>query len=144
MPDAASLAALRAAVGTIVPPDDDLPGAVSLGVDRHVAELIEQALPGYVDLIAALLNAFAAELGGEFVSLDAEARTEVLKRMSVDESQDIRDAADALLVFSYGGTYSEWSGLDKASRTLTPPPSWGAVGYHGPVLGHPDFREDLP
>lgn len=119
-----------------------MPGGVELGVERHVVELVERALPGFVDLVAALLNAYAAELGGAFASLDAAGRSEALRRMSADEAQDIRDAADALVLFTFGGIYSEWTGLDRAARRLRAPESWGAVGYHGPVHGHPDYRED--
>jgi hypothetical protein len=145
MPDQASLDAIRAAVDTIVPPAEGMPGALAMGVDRHVVDLIEQSFPGFVDLIAALLNAYAMEVkdGSPFADLSAEERSTVLRTMSSDESQDIRDAVDALIVFTSGGTYSEWSGYDRASAKLDPPPTWSHTGFHGPSIGHADYREGV-
>lgn len=142
MPEQASIDAIRAAVDAVLPGDGTLPAASALGLERHVCDLVEQALPGYIDLIAALLNAYAAEASGsEFVSLDEDGRRAVLRSMSKDESQDIRDAVDAIVVFTLGGMYSEWTGFDKEKRVLRAPASWGAVGFHGVSLGYPDFRE---
>jgi hypothetical protein len=143
MPDQASLDAIRAAVDTIVPPAEGMPGALAMGVDRHVIDLIEQSFPGFVDLIAALLNAYAADVGAPFAELTPEDRSKVLRAMSADESQDIRDAVDALIVFTSGGTYSEWSGYERSSGKLAPPPTWTHVGFHGPSLGHADYREGV-
>lgn len=143
MPDEASLDAIRAAVDTIVPPAAGLPGALAMGVDRHVVDLIEQSFPGFVDLIAALLNAYAIEVGGTpFAELASDDRSKVLRTMSTDESQDIRDAVDALIVFTTGGSYSEWSGYDRESGDLNAPPTWTHTGFHGPSLGHADYREN--
>ncbi|MGH2784285.1 MAG: gluconate 2-dehydrogenase subunit 3 family protein [Actinomycetota bacterium] len=144
MPDQASLDAIRAAVDTIVPPAAGLPGALAMGVDRHVVDLIEQSFPGFVDLIAALLNAYAMEVGdgAPFAELANEDRSTVLRKMSTDESQDIRDAVDALIVFTSGGSYSEWSGYDRATGELKPPPTWTHTGFHGPSMGHADYREN--
>jgi len=143
MPDQASLDAIRAAVDTIVPPAQGMPGALAMGVDRHVIDLIEQSFPGFVDLIAALLNAYAMEAGAPFADLSSDERSAVLRAMSTDESQDIRDAVDALIVFTSGGTYSEWSGYDRATGKLQPPPTWSHTGFHGPSLGHADYRENV-
>ena len=145
MPDQASLDAIRAAVDTIVPPAEGMPGALAMGVDRHVIDLIEQSFPGFVDLIAALLNAYAMDVkdGSPFAELSADERSTVLRTMSTDESQDIRDAVDALIVFTSGGTYSEWSGYERSSGKLAPPPTWTHVGFHGPSLGHADYREGV-
>ena len=87
MPDDASLEAIRAAVDTIVPATGDLPGALAMGVDRHVVDLIEQSFPGFVDLIAALLNAYSMDvkLGASFAELSPDERTTVLRAMSTDE-----------------------------------------------------------
>lgn len=142
MPEQDSLDAIRAAVDTIVPAADGTPGALAMGVDRHVVELIEKSFPGFVDLIAALLNAYAADAGALFADLSAEDRSKVLRAMSSDESQDIRDAVDALIVFSNGGSYSEWSGLDRATGELKAPPTWSHTGFPGPSIGHPDYRAD--
>ncbi len=143
MPDQASLDAIRAAVDTIVPPSDGMPGALAMGVDRHVVDLIEQSFPGFVDLIAALLNAYAMDAGAPFADLSSDERSAVLRAMSTDESQDIRDAVDALIVFTSGGTYSEWSGYDRETGRLQPPPTWSHTGFHGPSLGHADYRESV-
>ena len=142
MPDEASLDAIRAAVDTIVPAAEGMPGALAMGVDRHVVELIEKSFPGFVDLIAALLNAYAADAGAPFAELSPDDRSKVLRAMSTDESQDIRDAVDALIVFSNGGSYSEWSGYDRATGELKAPPTWSHVGFPGPSVGHPDYRVD--
>ena len=47
-----------------------------------------------------------------------------------------------LMVFTYGGFYSELTGRDDAPGALTPPRAWADTGYHGPVLGHPLYREE--
>jgi hypothetical protein len=145
MPSPEAIAAFRAAVETIVPPTDRLPGGAELGVHEHVAGLIEQGLPGFGDMIAALLDAYAAEVrpGGGFVELTPDERSAVLHAMSTDDSQDIRDAVDALIVFSFGGMFSEWTGYDRSTRNLTAPKAWSVVGFPGPVHGHPVYREDV-
>lgn len=146
MPDTDSLDAIRAAVDTVVPAAEGLPGALEMGVDRHVVDLIEQSFPGFVDLIAALLNAYANDVraGAAFAELDAGERSKVLRIMSTDESQDIRDAVDALIVFTSGGSYSEWTKYDRASGQLAGAPlTWSHVGFHGPSHGHPDYREGV-
>ncbi len=144
MPDPASIEALRAAVETVVPRTDVMPGALDARADEHIATLLEQNLPGSLDMLAALLNAYAGEVRADtsFVELTIEERGKVFRAMSTDESQDIRDVVDALLVFTFGGTYSEWSGYDRATGNLKAPPAWAAAGYHGPVYGHPDYRGD--
>lgn len=136
MPDDASIATLRAAVETIVP------GAAELRVHEHVVHSIESATPGFVDLTAILLDAFAADVrpGATFVELSLAERGEVLRLMTNGETQDLRDAVDALLVFTYGGMYSEWTGYDRATNHLRPPAVWGTLSYHGPVDGIPDYR----
>jgi hypothetical protein len=145
MPEPASLETIRAAVQTIAPGSDATPDGLALDADRHVVLLIEQALPGFVDLVAALLDAYAREAGGSaFVELDEAGRGDVLKVMSADEAGDVRDAADALLLFTYGAIYSEWSGFDPKRRRLAAPASWAACGFPGPAYGHPDYRDDLP
>lgn len=146
MPDAASIEAIRAAVDTVVPAGEGLPGALAMGVDRHVVDLIEQSFPGFTDLIAALLNAYAMDVKPDtiFADLSPDERSTVLRNMSTDESQDIRDAVDALIVFTSGGSYSEWSRYERASGKLSSaPPTWAHVGFHGPSHGHPAYREDV-
>lgn len=143
MPDDASVDAVRAAAATFAPPVDGRPGAADLGVERHIVELIEQALPGFVDLIAALLNAFAAEVRAvPFADLTDAERTQVLRTMSTDESRDVRDAVDYLLVFTMGGLHSEWTGYDKKTRKLQPPKVWERMRF-APALGHPNYRVDI-
>lgn len=144
MPDPSSLETLRAACDAIAPETDAMPGALAARADEHIATLLEMNLPGSVDMLAALLNAYAMEVrdGAAFVDLSVDERGRVFRAMSTDESQEIIDVVDALLVFTFGGTYSEWSGYDRATGELTAPPSWAAAGFHGPVLGHPDYRVD--
>lgn len=144
MPDPASIETLRAAVDTVVPATDEMPGALGVRADEHIATLLEQNLPGSLDMLAALLNAYAMDVrqGAAFTELSPDERSKVFRAMSTDESQDIRDVVDALIVFSFGGTYSEWSGYDRATGELTAPPAWAAAGFHGPVAGHPDYRID--
>jgi hypothetical protein len=145
MPDPASIEALRAAVETVVPPTDEMPGGLDVRADEHIATLLEQNLPGSLDMLAALLNAYAMDVrsGATFAELSLEERGAVFRAMSTDESQDIRDVVDAVIVFSYGGTYSEWSGYNRATGELKAPPAWEAAGFHGPVHGHPDYRVDM-
>jgi hypothetical protein len=136
VPDEASIATLSAAVEAIVP------GSAELRVHDHVAHAVELATPGFVDLIAILLDAFATDVraGATFAELSLPERGEVLRLMTNGETQDLRDAVDALLVFTYGGMYSEWTGYDRAMKSLTPPAVWAALGYHGPVDGVADYR----
>jgi hypothetical protein len=144
MADAAAVAAIRAAVEAILPSTLSGPGAAELGVERHVVEQIEVTFPGMVGLLEALLNAFASDVvpGETFEALSIEDRQQVLRIMSSDESQDVVECVDALLVFTYGGTYSEWTGYDRATGRLDPPAVWAEVGYPGPSRGHPEYRRD--
>ena len=146
MPDDASVEAIRAAIDVMLPAADGSPGALDLKADRHVVELAEGALPGSVDLIAALLNGYAAavEPGVAFAALSRDQREQVLKTMLADPTQDIRVAVDTIQVFALGGTYSEWSGYDAETKQLTRPPTWDEVGYRGPVRGWPEYRQDAP
>jgi hypothetical protein len=145
MPDPASLETLRAACDTVAPTTAPMPGAIELRSHEHVADMLEQGLPGITDMIAALLNAYASEIsmGTPFTELSHEDRGKVFRAMSNDESQDIRDAVDALIVFACGGTFSEWSGYDRATGNVTPPATWAAVGFPGPSHGHPNYRKDV-
>jgi gluconate 2-dehydrogenase subunit 3-like protein len=145
MPDPSSIESLLAVVETLVPPVDGSPGAAELGVQRHVADAIEKALPNFVDLIAMLLDGYATDVrsGATFVQLSPEERTEVFRAMSNEESGDVRDMIDALMVFTYGGMYSEWTGYDRGPGSLDPPQAWKDMGYHGPVGGHPNYRQGI-
>ncbi len=142
MADPATLLAIEAAVETIFPSVDGRPGAAELGVQRHVAHSMELFLPGFADLLATLLDAYASDVhpGASFTELDLGERGEVLRLMCSEESDDLRDVVDALFVFVYGGMYSEWTGYDRESRTLTPPLVWQDLGFRGPSRGHPDYR----
>jgi Gluconate 2-dehydrogenase subunit 3 len=144
MPDPSSIETLRAAVDIVVPRTDVMPGALDVRADDHIATLLEQNLPGSIDMLAALLDAYAMEVRADtrFAELSPDERSAVFRAMSTDDSQDIRDVVDALLVFTLGGTYSEWSGYDRATGELTAPKAWAASGFHGPVPGHPDYRVD--
>ena len=145
MPEPSSLETIRAALDTLAPSIEEMPGALALGADGHLVELLEMGLPGISDMFAGLLDAYAGEVRARarFVDLDGAERDRVLRAMSTDDSQDIRDAVDALIVFGFGGTFSEWSGYDEATGALQAPATWAAVGFNGPVPGHPDYREGV-
>ncbi len=139
--------AIRAAVEAIVPPFDGHPGAIDLGADVHVISLIDRALPGFVDMIGYLLDAFAADVrpGAAMVDLDLAERGQVLRMLAREEGQDARDVVDALFVFTYGALYSEWTGFDRSTGRLIPPDTWSRAraGHHGPVEGISEYRVDI-
>ena len=145
MPDEAALDTLRAAVEGIIPSVDGRPGAAELNVSRHVAEAIDLYLPGFVDLLVTLLDAYAADVRSRasFTELTLEERGEVHRAMSKEDSPDMQDVVDGLMVFAYGGFYSEWTGYDRRSGALDPPRAWAAMGFTGPSLGHPEYREGI-
>jgi hypothetical protein len=143
MAEPESVETIRAAVEAILPAVDGRPGGADLGVHEHVVEQVEMALPGFVGLMAALLDATAMELSqAPFAGLGVPERIEVIRALSSDEAQDVREAADVLLIFAYGGMYSEWTGYDRETRSLERPAVWDDVGFHGPSLGHPDYRQE--
>jgi hypothetical protein len=144
MPEPASIEAVRAAVEAIVPTTDDRPGGAELQVHRHVVEALDRFLPGFVDLAGTLLDAYATDVrpGARFTELTPDERTEVLRAMSLEENADMADVVDGLLLFTYGGMYSEWSGYDRRTRQLAPPQAWDRMGFAGPSDGHPRYRDD--
>jgi len=144
MPDEETVSVIRAAVDAIVPSVDGEPGAAELRVHEHVVESIELFLPGFVELLATLLNAYAPDVrpGAAFSVLTVEERQRVLRSMSNEENADMQDVVDGLMVFTYGGFYSEWTGRDRATGEVIPPRAWRDVGFHGAVLGHPVYREN--
>jgi hypothetical protein len=79
--------------------------------------------------------------GSPFAAADLASRQRSLRAFVNEEAVDVRDAADALFAFTYGGMYSEWTGFDRDRRVLEPPPVWGRMGYGGPSIGYPDFAE---
>ena len=135
-------AAIRAAVEAIAPAFDGRPGGVDLGADRHVVDLIDLALPGFVDMIGMLLDAYAHDVrpGASMTSLSLEERGRVLRVLALEEGQDARDILDALFVFTLGAVYSEWTGYDRETGVLEPPEAWRHMGYHGPIDGVVDHR----
>ena len=139
MPDESALATLRAAIEAIAPPVDGQPGAVETGVEHHVVKQIEMYLPGFTEMLATLLDAYAMDVraGAAFTELTPEERGEVFRLMASEESQDLREAIDAVFVFTLGGVYSE-SGTPAGER----PAAWDRVGYAGPSFGHPDYRPE--
>ncbi|MGH2829147.1 MAG: gluconate 2-dehydrogenase subunit 3 family protein [Actinomycetota bacterium] len=141
MLDPGTLETIRAAVEAILPGDGVLASAAEMDVQRHVAELAGQYLPGFPDVIAALLDAYGADRGGPFASLGPDDRREVLRVMASDEAQDVRDAADSLFAFALGGMYSEWTGYDRDAKTLRPPAAWERVGFPGPTTGRPGYAD---
>ena len=146
MPSDEALQAVRAAVEVILPPVDGRLGAAELGAHQHVVDMIELAAPGFVDLVGMLLDAYApsAREGVSFAQLTPEERSLVIRTMAGETSQDVLDMVDALMVFTLGAVYSEWSRFDPGTRTLGEQPgSWSAMGYPGPSEGHPNYREDI-
>ncbi|HEY3211074.1 MAG TPA: gluconate 2-dehydrogenase subunit 3 family protein [Actinomycetota bacterium] len=143
MPEPASIEAVRAAVEAIVPATGDRPGGADLQVHLHVVDALDLFLPGFVDLAATLLDAYAVDVrqGASFTELTIEERSRVLRAMCLEDNADMRDVVDGLLVFTYGGMYSEWSGYEPETGALQPPRAWDALGFHGPSDGHPDYRE---
>jgi hypothetical protein len=138
--DPETVQTIRAAVEAISPRTEDVPGAVDIGVHEHVVQQVEGYVPGFSDMTAALLDAYAAGVkpGARFAELSLEERAAVFREMSAEDAQDIRDALDALFVFTVGGVYSEWSARRSGYGR---PESWARVGFHGPSDGHPDYRE---
>ncbi len=145
MPDPASVEVIRAAVDTVLPSVDGQPGGADLGVERHVVDQLEGFMPGFSDLVATLINAYAAGIrpGAGFVDLSPDERDTVIRQMSAEPPGDIRDAIDGLILFSYGGMYSEWSAYDRETGALAPLAVWDDVGYHGPLRGEPEYRRDV-
>jgi hypothetical protein len=145
MPHPDSVAAIRAAVDAMLPATDGKPGALDLGVERHVVEQAEGAMEGSTDLMAALLNAYADGVrpDASFADLSREDRVTVLRTMYADEAWDIREVVDTIQIFAIGGMYSEWATFDPKTRQLERPATWDDVGYHGPVDGVPDYRVDV-
>jgi len=139
MPDESSLATLRAAIEAIAPPVDGQPGAAEIGVEDHVVHQIEMYLPGFTEMLGALFDAYAMDVraGAAFTELTPEERGEVFRLMASEDAQDIREAIDAVFVFTLGGLYSE-SRAQPGERGVT----WDRVGYGGPSLGHPAYREE--
>jgi len=140
MPEESALATLRAAIEAISPPVDGQPGAVELGVEEHVVHQIEMYLPGFTDMLATLLDAYAMDVrpGASFAELSPAERGEVFRAMASEDSQDIREAVDAIFVFTLGGVYSE--SRAPGVRDGVRPAAWDRVGYGGPSLGHPEFH----
>ena len=146
MPDQAALDAIKAVVETIAPRTEAGPGAAEMDVHRHVAESIDSALPGFVPMLLMLLDAYAADVraGEAFADLSPEERGAVLRTMAGEQTQDMKEVVGALFLFTYGGMFSEWSGYDRATRSLTPPWTWEALRFRGPVDGNPIEGRDAP
>jgi hypothetical protein len=139
MPDESSLATVRAAIEAVAPPVGGRPDAAPEGVERHAVHQLELYLPGFTDMLAALLDAYAMDVrtGAAFAELSPEERGEVFRLMADEEAQDIREAVDALFVFTLGGVYSE-----AAAPPGDRPPAWDRLGFAGPSFGHPDYRAE--
>lgn len=143
-PDPGSVETIVAAVEVILPPSEDHPGDASVDAGRRVVDLIDRAVAGYADLVAALLDAYARDVPpheAPFASLDPDDRSRVLRAMASDESQDVAEVVSILLLFTFGAGYSEWPGFDRRTGSLQRPSAWDRVGYLGPSLGHPAYRE---
>ena len=139
-----SLETLRSAVEVAFPGGDGIPAGLDVGADRHIADALNSMLPGSVDLLAALLDASAAEHGGAdgFAAMALDARARVLRAMLREPIADVRELAESIMLFGAGAIFSEWSGYDRETGALTPPATWAAIGYGGPSLGHPGYAGD--
>jgi len=106
---------------------------------------LELFVPGFADLLATLLEAYAADVrsGVAFAHLSPDERRQVLRTMAKEESPDMRDVIDGLFVLTYGGMYSEWTGYDRATGRLSPPRAWARLGFGGPSEGHAGYREGI-
>ena len=93
-------------------------------------------------MAAALFDAYAADVrpGASFVELSDDERRRTIRLMANEESQDIREALDAVTLFAVGGAYSEWPGRDRRSPQ---PRTWDEIGYPGPSHGYPEYREGI-
>jgi hypothetical protein len=133
---------LRSAVEVAFPGGDGIPAGLEAGADRHIADALDSALPGAVDLLAALLDASAAEHGGAdgFAAMAPDGRERVLRAMLREPVADVRELAESILLFGAGAIFSEWGGYDRETGTLTRPAVWTAIGFGGPSLGHPEYR----
>jgi hypothetical protein len=142
VPDPASVETIRAAVDTLLPSVESRAGGADLNVERHVVEELEGFMEGFTDFLAALINAYAASVrpAATFVDLSSDERNAVIREMSAEESQDMREAIDAVILFSVGGMYSEWSAYDRETGALAPLAVWEDTGYHGPSRGQIDYR----
>jgi hypothetical protein len=89
-------------------------------------------------MVSVLLDAYATDVraGAAFAELSPAERGEVFRLMASEESQDIREAIDAVFVFTLGGVYSEAPAAGSGERTA----AWDRVGFAGPSLGHPEYR----
>jgi hypothetical protein len=113
--------------------DTVLPGSSAKGIHEKVAGLFDGALPGYSVMVIALLDAFASDVraGVKFADLSDEERSEVFKLMMAEESVDIQDVLDGLMLFTMGQNYSE--------NNPGHVEAWKQIGYHGPSEGIPNY-----
>jgi len=131
---------LRAAVEVVLPAGDGIPSGIEVHAEEHIRDGLELSMGGASDLLAALLDGAATERGAsDFVSLDEPGRLAVIRAMLSEEIADIRELAEAILVFGFGAVYSEWSGY--RTGTLEPPRVWKTIGFGGPALGYPRYRD---
>jgi gluconate 2-dehydrogenase subunit 3-like protein len=144
MPEPGSIEAVRAAVDAIVPGTGDRPGGAELGVHLHVVDAMDRFLPGFVDLAATILDAYAVDVrpGTSFTELGPEERLQVIRAMSLEDNVEMQDIVDGLLAFTYGGMYSEWTAYDRETRQLRPPRAWADMGFNGPSDGHPRYSQE--
>ena len=70
-----------------------------------------------------------------------ETRAVVFRSMLSEEIADVRELAEAVLLFGAGAIFSDWSGYARDTGTLTPPVSWKVIGFRGPSLGYPEFKD---
>lgn len=112
--------------------DTILPGSKELGVHERVVQLFDRAMEGYSLMVVGLLDAFASDVsaGMRFAELSDNQRSQVFKLMMQEESSDIQDVLDGLMLFTMGQNYTEnHPGHEQV---------WKRIGYHGPSEGVPD------
>lgn len=134
--------ALRAVVDVIVPDTDGHPSASALGVHLRLASCLEMAQPGATSLLVLLLDMYARvqRPDATFAELTPMQQDSVLRELSADESDELRDLVDVVHVYTLNGYFSDWPGCRPETGDFTAPPIWQAMGYHGPSLEHLAFH----
>lgn len=116
---------LDAVLDRIIPPQEDRPGAGSLGIGDFV-ERVAVGEPGltrlFVQGLAAIEIAAAERGAGGFASLSEDARDATLRAVE----QTSADFFDQLVLQTYNGYYSNLTVFEAIGYTLPSVPSPGA------------------
>ncbi len=116
---------LDAVLDRIIPPQENRPGAGSLGVGKFV-EGVAVGEPGLTRMFVrglADIEIAAAESGPDgFAALTNEAKDEVLRAVEISSS----DFFNQLVLQVYNGYYTDLTVFEKIGYTLPLPPASGA------------------